>query len=359
MKNWSKKIVMLLVVAVLGFIAYLNMSTIMASFLSPVEQPVVVQISAVEQEDYEGYWERLDRLEAEDETRRVEKLKQDNELFLDQMEARKLTESDTIISLNDKITSLLGKVEQLNALVDKWEGKKSEPKPVTLVDTIQQVKPGVVHIMCPQWQGSGFVVGPNLIITARHCVEGVEDFTITTDEGHKLHATRARSHGNYDTAFIYVDDLTCVAEKALEIECKKIRHKVKLNVLELGSIKDCQLGQQIFVVGSPYGKINFNSVSLGIISGVGRSWEELGGDYGWSVAFTVDSAGHPGNSGGPVFSMDGKVRGILVGGFSPVLISVMPCDLFIEDIELIVDMFRQDKYRKEVKTDQAAEAWGY
>ena len=219
---------------------------------------------------------------------------------------------------------------------------------------IQRVKSGVVHIMCPQWQGSGFVVGPNLIMTARHCVEGVEDFIITTDEGHKLHATRAISNKKHDVAFIYADDFTFVAN-----ERGTLAHDVILQPLELGSIKNCQLGQQIFVVGSPFGRINFNSVSLGIISGVERSWEEPGGDYGWSVAFTVDSAGHPGNSGGPVFSMDGKVRGILVGGFSPVLISVMPCDLFKNDLELITNMFRQDNYQKEVKVDTAAEAWGY
>jgi len=233
-----------------------------------------------------------------------------------------------------------------------------------LPNIIQRIKSGVVHIMCSEWQGSGFVVGPNLIMTARHCVKGIEDFTITTDNGHKLHATRAISSKDYDVAFIYVDDLTCKAEKCeYKYPCNftvlRGEHKVELSPLELGSIKDCQLGQQIFVIGSPYGKINFNAVSFGIISGVGRSWEELGRDYGWSVAFTVDSAGHPGNSGCPVFSMDGKVRGILVGGFSPVLISVMPSDLFLDDLELIELMFKQDEYQKEVKIDVAAEAWGY
>lgn len=226
-------------------------------------------------------------------------------------------------------------------------------QPITLVDIVQQVKPGVVHIMCPGWQGSGFVVAPNLIVTARHCVDGVEDFLITTDDGHVLRATRAISSKNYDIAFIYIDSLICIAEERGTLE-----HKVKLNLLELGSIKECQLGQQIFVVGSPYGKLNFNAVSLGIISGVERNWDEVGQDYGWSVAFTVDSAGHPGNSGCPVFSMDGKVRGILVGGFSPVMISVMPCDLFIEDINNIELMFNQDSYKKEVKKDLAAEAMG-
>jgi len=221
-------------------------------------------------------------------------------------------------------------------------------KPVSLVDIIKQVKPGVVHIMCPQWQGSGFVVGSNLIMTARHCVEGVEDFNITTQDGHKLHATRAISSKDHDIAFIYIDDLICSRQAFEKGTCEDKSHEVKLNILELGSIKDCQLGQQVFVVGSPYGKVNFNAVSLGIISGLDVDWSPLGEDYGWEIAFTTDSAGHPGNSGGPVFTLDGKVRGILVGGFSPVLISVMPCDLFLDDIDEIEFMFKQDEYQKEV-----------
>jgi len=225
---------------------------------------------------------------------------------------------------------------------------------VKLPDVIKRVKHGVVHIMCPQWQGSGFVAGPNLIMTARHCVEGVEDFDITTDDGHKLHATRAISSRDHDIAFIRVDDLTCVAN-----ERGTKAHNVELTPLELGSIKDCKLGESIFVVGSPYGQINFNAVSLGIISGLDRSWEKLGDSYGWSIAFTTDSAGHPGNSGCPVFSMDGKVRGILVGGFSPVLISVMPCDLFLDDLDEIELMFKQDEYQREEVRDIAEEAWGY
>ena len=59
------------------------------------------------------------------------------------------------------------------------------------------------------------------------------------------------------------------------------------------------------------------------------------------------SAGHPGNSGCPVFTMDGTVRGVLVGGFSPVLISVMPVDLFMADLDSIRLMFAQDRYERE------------
>ena len=221
-----------------------------------------------------------------------------------------------------------------------------EPTPVAetaFTDLVQESLRGVVHLQAPNWQGSGFVIGPHLIGTARHVAKNVEDFVITTSDGHQVRATRAISDKEHDVAFIWVDDLTCIAE-----ERGTLAHEVTLSPLRLGSIKDCVLGQSVYVIGSPYGKVNFNSLTTGIISGVNRDWSPVAGEsYGWEVAFTVDSAGHPGNSGCPVFTTDGVVRGILVGGFSPVLISVMPCDLFLADLDAIRLMFAQDRYERE------------
>jgi len=228
-----------------------------------------------------------------------------------------------------------------------------------LSEVVQNVIDGVVHLQCPQWQGSAFVIDDNLLMTARHCVEGVEDFIITTNDGHKLRATRAISSKNHDIAFIYIDDLTCISEKELEIECNKVDHKVKLKPLKLGSVKDCVLGQEVFAIGSPYGKINFNALSSGIVSGLGRDWDFInpwtGERYGWAISWTTTTPGHPGNSGCPVFTLDGRVRGVLVGGFSPVLICCMPVDIVLEDIEQIKRMFTQDKYEfeEEVVPDHA------
>jgi V8-like Glu-specific endopeptidase len=69
----------------------------------------------------------------------------------------------------------------------------AEPNRPTFPDQVQESLKGVVHLQCPFWQGSGFVTGPRLIVTARHCVEGVEDFLITTHGGHQVRATRAIS----------------------------------------------------------------------------------------------------------------------------------------------------------------------
>jgi S1-C subfamily serine protease len=234
----------------------------------------------------------------------------------------------------------------------------SDPKPLSsyparFTDLVQASMKGVVHLQCPEWQGSGFVVGPRLIVTARHCVEGVEDFLMTTHSGCQVRATRAISDKDHDVAFIWVDDLTCVAEWEDHDEgwmrgmVFGPKHTASMTPLRLGSIADCRLGQNVYVIGSPYGKINFNSLTTGVISGVNRDWSFAGESYGWKVAFTVDSAGHPGNSGCPVFTTDGVVRGILVGGFSSVLISVMPCDLFMDDLGVVALMFAQDRYERE------------
>jgi S1-C subfamily serine protease len=199
---------------------------------------------------------------------------------------------------------------------------------------VQEVLPSVVHIMCDRWQGSGVAISEDIVVTARHVVDGTY-YTVTLNDGTVVKGTQAITHKDYDVGFIKVD-------------------KQVLKPAKFGSIKDCVLGQPIFIIGSPYGQINFNNLTLGVISGLDRDWDELsyyGEPYGWKVAFTSDAGAHPGNSGGPVFTMDGVVRGLLVGGFSPVLNCSVPSDLFFNDVENIKLMFAFNKYRvEEVKT---------
>ncbi|KKN54814.1 hypothetical protein LCGC14_0588680 [marine sediment metagenome] len=239
------------------------------------------------------------------------------------------------------IGSIAGTYKLIDALIIQ------SPNP-NFTDQVQTSLKGVVNLKAPQWQGSGLVVGLNLIVTARHCVEGAEDFLITTHGSHQIQATRAISDKSHDVGFIWVDNLECMNDKVDHRVEHGGAHDVVLTLLPLGSIKDVKLLQSVYVIGSPYGKVNFNSATMGHISGLDRNWSSrVGDDYGWEIAFTVDSAGHPGNSGGPVFTIDGIVRGILVGGFSPVLISVMPCDLFLHDLDFIRLMFLMDRYERE------------
>ena len=220
---------------------------------------------------------------------------------------------------------------------------ESQPAVTTqFPNKIQEVLPSVVHSRCARWQGSGVAISEDIVVTARHVVDGI-NYTITLNDGTKVKGIQAISHKDYDVGFIKVD--------------QKI-----LKLAKFGSIKDCVLGQSIFIIGSPYGQINFNSVTLGVISGLDRDWDGLsyyGGPYGWKVAFTSDASAHPGNSGGPVFTMDGVVRGLLVGGFSPVLNCSMPSDLFMNDIENIKLMFAFNKYRLETDNNMCINPYGY
>jgi len=206
---------------------------------------------------------------------------------------------------------------------------------------VQEVLPSVVHIMCDRWQGSGVAITEDIVVTARHVIDGL-NYTITLNDGSKVRGVQAITHKDYDVGFIKVSD-------------------PNLTPAKFGSIENCVLGQPVFIIGSPYGKINFNSVTLGIISGLDRDWEKLsrGEPYGWKVAFTSDSGAHPGNSGGPVFTMDGVVRGLLVGGYSPVLNCSMPSDLFLGDIKNIKLMFSFNKYKVEQEKSAHYNAYGY
>ena len=268
------------------------------------------------------------------------------DLQLDAADSAKVWHSAQIVKLTKQMAYQESRIWKL-----MQEPNLPDPTPTptepNFTDQVQESLKGVVYIECPGRQGSGFVIAPDMIQTARHCVEGVEDFLIITSEEHKLQATRAISDKEHDTATIKIDDHECV-NRDLDHKVKYGgKHDVALTPLNIGPIKDVKLGQSVYVIGSPYGKINFNSLTTGIISGVNRDWNSLGDGYGWGVAFTTTSPGAPGNSGGPVFTLDGVVRGILVGGFSPVLISVMPCDLFLADLDPIRLMFTTDRYRRE------------
>lgn len=271
--------------------------------------------------------------------------------------------TDRVSELGNTNLILCGEIAEWKARAARRNTEPNEPittlpvvPELTFTDRVQTSLKGVVHLQAPQWQGSGFVVGPRHIITARHCTTGVVDFEFTTNDGHIFRATRAYRNKDSDVSHVWADNLACVNEDIdHRITCGG-KHEVVLTPLPVGSIKDCVLGQNVYLIGSPYGKMNFNSLTTGVISGVDRDWSPLGDHYGWKVAFTVDSAGHPGNSGCPVFTTDGIVRGILVGGFSPVLISVMPCDLFLGDLDAIRLMFQLDRYERE-KAAGYSEDW--
>lgn len=211
-----------------------------------------------------------------------------------------------------------------------------------LEDSIEHTIDNVVHIRnnTVRLQGSGVLIRSDLVLTARHIAETGEDFDIMTNDGKVYKAERAITSKKYDLGFI------------------KLKNNIKYTTV-IGDINDCRLGQTVYAIGSPYGDINQNSVTTGIVSSLARRLEDFGcpESYGWSCTFQTDAAGHPGNSGCPVYTLDGKVRGILVGGFSNAIIYCIPASLIANDCQVIQLMFLMDEYQKEMAPDY--DDWSY
>ena len=88
----------------------------------------------------------------------------------------------------------------------------------------------------------------------------------------------------------------------------------QLPVLALGTSRDLVVGQDVIAIGSPFG---FDyTLSTGVISGLGREVEGIGG-LPIIGAIQTDAAINPGNSGGPLLDSSGRLVGINTSIFSP------------------------------------------
>jgi serine protease Do len=137
-----------------------------------------------------------------------------------------------------------------------------------------------------QGEGSGFIVSADgYILTNAHVVADADEVTVRTTDRRE-----------YTAKVVGLDKRTDVA--VLKIEGKD------LPVVRLGDPAKLRPGEWVLAIGSPF---TFeNSVTAGIVSATGRSMpgEDL-------VPFIqTDVAVNPGNSGGPLFNLNGEVVGI-------------------------------------------------
>jgi S1-C subfamily serine protease len=139
--------------------------------------------------------------------------------------------------------------------------------------------------------GTGFVVDKDgNIATAAHVVDGASSITVTFQDGTTRTAKLLGKDDATDVAVIKVDP-----------------SGLNLHVLDLGSSAALGVGDPLAVIGDPFGYDR--SISTGIVSGLDRT---IQAPNGFTVAHAIqtDAAMNPGNSGGPVFTADGKVIGI-------------------------------------------------
>jgi S1-C subfamily serine protease len=151
------------------------------------------------------------------------------------------------------------------------------------------------HPHYTQVQGSGFVcnfIGQMVIITNYHVVNDAINITITFANGNAYTATILGSDPYAELAVLSTD--------APQEEYKP---------LEIVSSSTLKVGDQVMVVGTPYGLAG--SMSTGLVSSLGRTLTaETTGGYVIANVIQTTAPLNPGNSGGPVLNYKGQVVGI-------------------------------------------------
>jgi serine protease Do len=146
----------------------------------------------------------------------------------------------------------------------------------------RQFQPHTVH-----GEGSGFVVSADgLVLTNHHVIEHAKSIKANFSNGRSVRAKVLGSDATIDVALLQLDG------------------DGPWPFVELGSSKDAHVGDWVLAVGNPLGL--GHTVTAGIVSAKGRT---LGHDA-FEDFIQTDAAINQGNSGGPLFDVDGRVIGI-------------------------------------------------
>jgi len=134
--------------------------------------------------------------------------------------------------------------------------------------------------------GSGFIISPDgYILTNSHVVSGASEVSVKLTDRREFRAKVVGTDPRTDIALIKIDAKS-------------------LPTLRIGDPSKAKVGQWVVAMGSPFGFEN--SVTAGIVSAKSRTLP----DSGYVPFIQTDVAVNPGNSGGPLFNLDGEVIGI-------------------------------------------------
>jgi serine protease Do len=142
--------------------------------------------------------------------------------------------------------------------------------------------------------GSGFVIDASgYVVTNNHVIEGADDIEVIFPNGNKLKAKLVGTDTKTDLSVL------------------KVEPKAPLKFVRFGDSKTMRIGDWVMAIGNPFGL--GGSVTVGIISARGRNINA--GPYDNFIQ--TDAAINKGNSGGPLFNMNGEVIGINTAIISP------------------------------------------
>ena len=162
--------------------------------------------------------------------------------------------------------------------------------------------------------GSGFIISQDgYVVTNAHVIQDATEIVVQLTDRRQLEAELVGKDSTIDVALLKVD-----AEG--------------LPTVDVGDPRDLSVGEWVVAIGSPFGFEN--SVTAGIVSAKGRS---LPTDN-YTNFIQTDVAVNPGNSGGPLFNLEGEVVGINAqiysksGGFMGLSFAI-PIDVAMDAVE--------------------------
>jgi serine protease Do len=142
--------------------------------------------------------------------------------------------------------------------------------------------------------GSGFVIDPSgIVVTNNHVIGDANDISVIFPDGTRLKAEIIGKDSKVDLAVL------------------KVKSDKPLTAVKFGDSDALRPGDWVMAIGNPFGL--GGSVSAGIVSARGRNIES--GPYDNYIQ--TDAAINKGNSGGPLFNMNGEVIGINTAILSP------------------------------------------
>ncbi len=143
--------------------------------------------------------------------------------------------------------------------------------------------------------GSGFVIDPSgIIVTNNHVIDGAEEIVANFNDGTKLKVVK----------ILGVDTKT-------DIAILKVAPVKPLKAVKFGDSSKIRVGDWVMAIGNPFGL--GGSLTVGIVSAKKRDIKS--GPYDEFIQ--TDAAINRGNSGGPLFNMEGEVIGINTAIISP------------------------------------------
>jgi S1-C subfamily serine protease len=174
------------------------------------------------------------------------------------------------------------------------------------IEVFERASPSIVHIDARNTtelrfsmhermgsSGTGFAFdGQGHILTAFHVIQDMNQIDVILHSGQRLSARLVGTAPQLDIAVLKVEAFTG-----------------ELRPLPTGDSMALRPGQKMIAIGNPFGL--HNTVSVGVVSAVERSLDELPIELGDALIQT-DAAINPGSSGGPLLNSAGEVVGISV-----------------------------------------------